>query len=197
LRERVKVRVDGGLKTGRDVIIAAMLGAEEFAFGTAALVSLGCDMARQCHLNTCPTGIATQRENLRAKFSGKSQYLINYLTLLAQEVREWLAQLGVTSLADLVGRADLLQCTREASFDLEPLLVAAPGSLSRPVAPVPQSPIAEQLLVEAEQALCGERSVLTQHSISNADRSIGASLAGEIARRHGNAGLPGASITRI
>ncbi len=197
LRERVKVRVDGGLKTGRDVIIAAMLGAEEFAFGTAALVSLGCDMARQCHLNTCPTGIATQRENLRAKFSGKSQYLINYLTLLAQEVREWLAQLGVTSLDDLIGRADLMQCTGEASFDLEPLLVAAPGGFSRPAVAVPQSPVAGQLLVEAEQALCGEHSVLAQHSISNSDRSIGASLAGEIARRHGNAGLPGVSITCI
>jgi len=197
LRERVKVRVDGGLKTGRDVIIAAMLGAEEFAFGTAALVSLGCDMARQCHLNTCPTGIATQRENLRAKFSGKPQYLINYFTLLAQEVREWLAQLGVRSLDDLIGRADLMQCTGEASFDLEPLLVAAPGGFSRPAVAVPQSPVAGQLLVEAEQALCGEHSVLAQHSISNSDRSIGASLAGEIARRHGNAGLPGVSITCI
>src|SRR5436305_9292617 len=129
LRQRVKVRVDGGLKTGRDIIIGAMLGAEEFGFGTASLVTLGCDMARQCHLNTCPTGIATQRENLRAKFSGKPQYLINYLTLLAEEVREWLAQLGMTGLDDLVGLADLLQCNGEASFDLEPLLIATPGSL--------------------------------------------------------------------
>jgi glutamate synthase domain-containing protein 3 len=154
-------------------------------------------MARQCHLNTCPTGIATQRENLRAKFSGRPQYLINYLTLLAEEVREWLAQLGMTSLDDLVGRADLLQCNGEASFDLEPLLVATPGRFTRAAAAVPRSPVAGQLLVEAEQALHGERSVLMQHSISNSDRSIGASLAGEIARRYGNVGLQGVSTTCI
>src|SRR2546421_4293893 len=118
LRERVTVRVDGGFKTGRDVIIGAMLGAEEFGFGTAILVALGCDMARQCHLNTCPTGIATQREDLRAKFTGKSELIINYLTLLAEEVREWLAQLGMHHLDDLVGRADLLQCAAETSVDI-------------------------------------------------------------------------------
>src|SRR5207249_202368 len=109
LRGRVRLRVDGGLKTGRDVVIGAMLGAEEFGFGTAALVALGCDMARQCHLNTCPTGIATQREDLRAKFTGTPQLLVNYLTLVAQEVRELLAQLGVSRLDDLGGRSDLLQ----------------------------------------------------------------------------------------
>src|SRR5206468_8006562 len=109
LRGRIVVRTDGGLKTGRDVVIAAMLGAEEFGFGTSALVAMGCDMARQCHLNTCPTGIATQREDLRAKFMGTPQLLINYLTLVAQEVRELLAQLGASHLEDLVGRADLLQ----------------------------------------------------------------------------------------
>ncbi|HEU5229110.1 MAG TPA: glutamate synthase large subunit, partial [Ktedonobacteraceae bacterium] len=196
LRKRVKVRVDGGLKTGRDVIIGAMLGAEEFGFGTAALVVLGCDMARQCHLNTCPTGIATQREDLRAKFSGRPQYLINYLTLVAEEVREWLAQLGIARLDDLLGRADLLQCPENCAVDVDSLLVANPERFSpAAVASVPPSPVAEQLLIDAEQALAGERSVLTQHCIHNYDRSIGAGLAGEIARRYGNVGLPGVSIT--
>lgn len=198
LRGRVRLRVDGGLKTGRDVVIGAMLGAEEFGFGTASLVALGCDMARQCHLNTCPTGIATQREELRAKFTGTPQMLIQYLTLVAEEVREWLAQLGVARLDDLVGRADLLQCTGEASVELEPLLTCTPGSSTRtePVA-LPQSAVAEELLAEAEQALNGERSVLVQHQIHNYDRSIGASLAGEIARQHGNAGLRGVSVSSI
>ncbi len=196
LRTRVKVRVDGGLKTGRDVIIGALLGAEEFGFGTAALVTLGCDMARQCHLNTCPTGIATQREDLRAKFTGKPQYLINYLTLVAEEVRELMASLGVARLDDLVGRADLLQCKSESDVDLSALLVSLPVISSRADHKgLPQSEIAEQLLVEAEQALAGEQSVLTQHVIHNYDRSVGISLAGEIARRYGNKGLPGVSIT--
>jgi glutamate synthase domain-containing protein 2/glutamate synthase domain-containing protein 1/glutamate synthase domain-containing protein 3 len=196
LRKRVKVRVDGGFKTGRDVVVGAMLGAEEFGFGTAALVSLGCDMARQCHLNTCPTGIATQREDLRAKFEGRPQYLINFLTLVAEEVREWLAQLGVARLDDIVGRADLLQPAQECDIDVRSLLAQLPVT-SSPDAhrAVPQSAVAEQLLAEAGQALAGERSVLTQHVIHNYDRSVGASLAGEIARRYGNAGLPGVSMT--
>jgi glutamate synthase domain-containing protein 3 len=198
LRKRVKLRVDGGFKTGRDVVVAALLGAEEFGFGTAALVSLGCDMARQCHLNTCPTGIATQREDLRAKFSGRPQFLINYLTLVAEEVREWLAKLGVARLDDIIGRADLLQESthNEVDLDLTPLLAPQPvKSESGTYTAVPTSSVADQLLIEAEPALNGERSIITQHEIHNYDRSIGASLAGEIARRYGNAGLPGVSIT--
>ncbi len=199
LRGRVKLRVDGGLKTGRDVVIGAMLGADEFGFGTASLVALGCDMARQCHLNTCPTGIATQREDLRAKFTGKPQMLVHYLTLVAEEVRELLAQLGMARLEDLIGRADLLQCGEDAGINLESLLVAMPMPSSRQAAGTkpPQSAVAEQLLVEAEQALSGEHSVLTHHHIHNYDRSVGASLAGEIARRYGNAGLLGVSITSV
>ncbi len=196
LRKRVRVRVDGGLKTGRDVIIGAMLGAEEFGFGTAALVALGCDMARQCHLNTCPTGIATQREDLRAKFTGRPQLLVNFLTLIAEEVREIMASLGITRFEDLVGRADLLQCTDAAALDIVGLLTPQPV-LSSPDAhkEVPSSAVADRLLIEAEEALTGERSVITQHSIRNDDRTVGASLAGEIARRYGNKGLPGVSIT--
>jgi glutamate synthase (NADPH/NADH) large chain/glutamate synthase (ferredoxin) len=196
LRKRVRVRVDGGFKTGRDVIVGAMLGAEEFGFGTAALVSLGCDMARQCHLNTCPAGIATQREDLKAKFTGRPQFLINFLTLVAEEVRGWMAELGVARFEDLIGRADLLQASEESPIDLEALRVSIPV-MSSPEArsSVQASPVSRQLLSEVEEALAGERSVLTQHTIHNYDRSIGAGLAGEIARRYGNKGLPGVSIT--
>jgi glutamate synthase domain-containing protein 2/glutamate synthase domain-containing protein 1/glutamate synthase domain-containing protein 3 len=196
LRRRVRVRVDGGLKSGRDVMIGALLGAEEFGFGTAALVSLGCDMARQCHLNTCPAGIATQREDLRAKFTGRPQFLINYLTLVAEEVRGFLAQLGVRKLEDVIGRADLLECSEDVDVDVASLLTSQPV-ISSPDArnTLPQSPVAESLLVDAQPALAGEQSVITQHAIHNYDRSVGASLAGEIARRYGNKGLPGVSIT--
>jgi glutamate synthase (NADPH/NADH) large chain/glutamate synthase (ferredoxin) len=196
LRKRVRVRVDGGFKTGRDVIIGALLGAEEFGFGTAALVSLGCDMARQCHLNTCPAGIATQREDLQAKFTGRPQFLINFLTLVAEEVRELMAQLGVARFEDLIGHADLLQSTDDSPIDLAALSVSIPVISSADArSSVQSSPVAEQLLSEVEEALAGERSVLTQHTIHNYDRSIGASLAGEIARRYGNKGLPGVSVT--
>ena len=196
LRERVRVRVDGGFKTGRDVIIAALLGAEEFGFGTSALVSLGCDMARQCHLNTCPAGIATQREDLRAKFTGRPQFLINYLTQVAEEVREFLAQLGVRKLEDVIGHADLLECSEDVHVDVASLLTLQPVHFSPDAhSSQPQSPVAEQLLVEAEPALAGEQSVITHDIIHNYDRSIGVSLAGEIARRYGNKGLSGVSVT--
>jgi len=153
-------------------------------------------MARQCHLNTCPTGIATQREDLRAKFTGRPQFLINYLTLIAEEVREWLARLGFASLDEVIGRADLLECPEDCDIDVRGMLVAHPEK-SQPGAyrSVPQSAVAEQLLLEAEPALAGESSVITQHVIHNYDRTIGASLAGEIARRYGNTGLPGVSVT--
>ena len=196
LRSRVKVRVDGGFKTGRDVVIGAMFGADEFGFGTAALVSLGCDMARQCHLNTCPAGIATQREDLRAKFTGRPQFLINYLTMVAEEVRELLAQLGIARLDDLIGRADLLEGADDSTVELDSLLVSLPyHAVAGTHKAVPSSPIAAMLVEETEEALAGERSVLTQHTIHNDDRSIGAGLAGEVARRYGNKGLPGVSIT--
>jgi glutamate synthase domain-containing protein 2/glutamate synthase domain-containing protein 1/glutamate synthase domain-containing protein 3 len=196
LRRRVRVRVDGGFKTGRDVIIGALLGAEEFGFGTAALVSLGCDMARQCHLNTCPAGIATQREDLQAKFTGRPQFLINYLTLIAEEVREFLAQLGFRRLEDIIGRADLLQCSQNMDVDVSSLLTTLPVTSSPDArSVVPSSLVAERLLAEAELALAGERSVITHQVIHNYDRSVGVSLAGEIARRYGNKGLPGVSIT--
>ena len=112
-RDQVRLRVDGGLRTGRDVAVAAMLGAEEFGFGTTLLIALGCDMARQCHLNTCPTGIATQREDLRAKFAGRPEDVIGYLTLVAEDVRRILASVGARSLAEVVGRVELLEAMPE------------------------------------------------------------------------------------
>jgi glutamate synthase (ferredoxin) len=131
LRERVSLRTDGGLRNGRDIVIAALLGAEEFGFGTGVLVALGCDMARQCHLNTCPTGIATQREDLRAKFAGRPEHVVNYLFLIAEEVREHLARLGARSLQEVVGRSELLEQDPEATLDLSYVLAQTDGGLPR------------------------------------------------------------------
>jgi glutamate synthase domain-containing protein 2 len=131
LRERVSLRTDGGLRNGRDIVVAALLGAEEFGFGTGLLVALGCDMARQCHLNTCPTGIATQREDLRAKFEGRPEHVVNHLFLLAGEVREHLARLGARSLDDVVGRVELLEQVQGARLDLSFVLAPTDATLPR------------------------------------------------------------------
>jgi len=131
LRERVSLRTDGGLRNGRDIVIAAMLGAEEFGFGTGLLVALGCDMARQCHLNTCPTGIATQRDDLRAKFEGRPEHVVNYLFLIAEEAREHLARAGARSIDDVVGHAELLEALPEATLDLSFVLGAADEAVPR------------------------------------------------------------------
>jgi len=131
LRERVSLRTDGGLRNGRDIVIAALLGAEEFGFGTGVLVALGCDMARQCHLNTCPTGIATQREDLRAKFTGRPEHVVNYLFLIAEEVREYLSKLGARTLQEVVGKVELLEAGENASLDLSYVLASTDPQLPR------------------------------------------------------------------
>jgi glutamate synthase domain-containing protein 2/glutamate synthase domain-containing protein 1/glutamate synthase domain-containing protein 3 len=131
LRERVSLRTDGGLRSGRDIVIAALLGAEEFGFGTGVLVALGCDMARQCHLNTCPTGIATQRDDLRAKFEGRPEHVINHLFHIANEAREHLAALGIATLDDAVGRVDLLEPAGESALDLSFILRESDANLPR------------------------------------------------------------------
>jgi len=131
LRERLTVRTDGGLRTGADIVKAALLGAEEFGMGTMLLVALGCDMARQCHLNTCPTGIATQREDLRAKFTGRPEQVVNYLTLVAEEVRTILASLGARTIDEIVGRVELLEQVPGSRLDLDYLLLAAPAGQPR------------------------------------------------------------------
>src|SRR5256886_4432952 len=130
LRERVSLRTDGGLRSGRDIIVAALLGAEEFGFGTGVLVALGCDMARQCPLNTCPTGIATQNEELRAKFEGPPEHVVNYLFLIAEEVREHLARLGARGVDEIVGRVELLEQKADTALDLS--YVLAPTDASQP-----------------------------------------------------------------
>jgi glutamate synthase (ferredoxin) len=131
LRERVSLRTDGGLRSGRDIVVAALLGAEEYGFGTGVLVALGCDMARQCHLNTCPTGIATQREDLRAKFEGRPEHVINYLFLIAEETREHLSRLRARSLEEVIGRVDLLEAPADAPLDLSFVLGATDADLPR------------------------------------------------------------------
>src|SRR6266436_2559882 len=132
LRERVSLRTDGGLRSGRDIVIASLLGAEEFGFGTGVLVALGCDMARQCHLNTCPTGIATQREDLRAKFTGRPEHVITYLTLLAEEARRHLAEAGARTIDEVVGRVELLtEANNELGLDLS-FILRAPADPAAP-----------------------------------------------------------------
>jgi glutamate synthase domain-containing protein 2/glutamate synthase domain-containing protein 1/glutamate synthase domain-containing protein 3 len=192
LRGRVRLRTDGGLRTARDIVMAALLGADEFAFGTAVLVALGCDMARQCHLNTCPTGIATQRPDLRAKFRGKPEHVVRYFEELAAEVRQLLAQLGLPSLAAATGRTDLLeQVNRAAGIDLKPLLAAVTvaeatagavrwqgGRNDRPETYAPKDEAWVEPALAAFKA--GKPYSLETH-ISNEDRTLGARLAGEIA----------------
>jgi glutamate synthase (NADPH/NADH) large chain len=133
LRGRVTLRTDGGLRTGRDIVMAAMMGAEEYGIGTAALIAMGCIMVRQCQSNTCPVGVCTQNQELRDKFTGSADKVVNLITFYAQEVREILASIGARSLSDVIGRADLLsQVSRGADnlddLDLNPLLIKVDGS---------------------------------------------------------------------
>jgi glutamate synthase (ferredoxin) len=207
LRGRIIVRTDGGIKTGRDVVVAAMLGAEEFGFGTAAVVSIGCDMARQCHLNTCPTGVATQREDLRAKFDGTPEQAVHFFTHLAEEVREILASLGCRKLDEVIGRSDLLQRresppgSRAAEVDVTRVLSAADPSWTKPrlhvqprnVRPM-DTTLEPQILRDAEEAIERGRKVRLSYRVLNSDRAVGARLAGEIARRHHSDGLPEGTI---
>ncbi|HUA08467.1 MAG TPA: glutamate synthase large subunit [Candidatus Acidoferrales bacterium] len=187
LRGRVRLRTDGGIANARDVVVAALLGADEYAFGTAILVSLGCDMARQCHLNTCPAGIATQKPELRAKFRGKTEHVVRFLTNLAQDVRVLLASLGLRSLDEAIGRVDLLDQVRDdGGLDLRAMLARTGdgpirhegGRNDRPVDRVPID------LAWIEPALAAAKSgepLRRRERIGNADRTLGARLAGRLA----------------
>jgi glutamate synthase (ferredoxin) len=202
LRERIEVRVDGGLRTGRDVVVAALLGAEAFGFGTAAVVALGCAMARHCHLNTCPTGIATQRPDLRRKFRGTPEQVVAYFTLIAEDVRRILASLGQRRLDDIVGRADLLErverpeTPRAQLLDLSLLLgnPATPAERRRHTAPRNDRPGIVSLDAEILEALgpALERGepFAASYRIGNHHLTAGARIAGHIARRFGAAGAP-------
>ncbi|HUB29429.1 MAG TPA: glutamate synthase large subunit [Terracidiphilus sp.] len=192
LRGRVRLRTDGGLRTARDIVMAALLGADEFAFGTAVLVALGCDMARQCHLNTCPTGIATQRPELRAKFRGKPEHVVRFFDELAAEVRQLLATLGLASLREAIGRTDLVEQVRwDAGLDLKPLLAAAKiateiggavrwegGRNDRPEAHEPMDDAWVEPALEAFKTGVPYR---VETRVSNEDRTLGARLAGQLA----------------
>jgi len=206
LRASVRLQVDGQLKTGRDVVIGALLGADEFGFATAPLIAAGCVMMRKCHLNTCPVGIATQDPQLRAKFAGKPEHIVNYLFFVAEEVRSILSRLGARSLDEIIGRTELLRQRadlggRAATFDLSPLLhVPAEGNdiARRRASSAKESriPAADLELLEiVRPALEGGERVMVARAIRNVDRTMGASIAGEIARRHGDAGLPDDRIT--
>src|SRR4029077_10485111 len=178
LRERVRLRVDGGFKFARDVIFGAILGADEFGFGTAALLAIGCVMARQCHLNTCPVGIATQDEKLRARFAGKPEMVVNYFCYLADEVRNRMAQLGVRSLKELSGWYDLL----ETRSGMDALLIV-PISESRRVAPQ-QEPALHAAAKDASRHFAEDLGAPRKMEvIQNSDRSVGAGMSGELMRR--------------
>ena len=200
LRSRVALQVDGQLKTGRDIVIETMLGAEEYGFATSALIVLGCVMMRKCHLNTCPVGVATQNAELRKRFKGDADYLVNFFTFMATEVREILAEIGVRSLTEIVGRTDLL--APKAPFGDEKIdkadlskLIAMPEVASmdelrhtRGQEPIERSPLVNSLEVAMSNGFSAE------FPICNTDRSIGAQLAGEVALTYGELGLPSDSF---
>jgi len=200
LRGRVRLRVDGGLKTGRDVLLAALLGADEVAFGTALLVAQGCLMVRSCHLDTCPVGIATQRPELRAKFAATPEMVASYLLYVAEEVRRRLGALGLRSVDEAVGRVDLLRRRstsdpRADVLDLVPLLARGGDGPSRfagePLPPADGGELGELLAWDAEPALEEARLLELSYRIANGDRTVGARLGGELARRFGSGPPPG------
>ena len=199
LRGRVRVRVDGGFKTGRDVVVAALLGADEFSFGTALLLAEGCLMVRSCHLDTCPVGIASQRPELRAKFGGTPEMVEAYLRFVALEVREHLARLGLRTLDEAVGRVELLRQRRTGdpsadALDLGALLTRTGQGHARYVGePVPHEGdrLGALLLAQGKAAISGARLVEAAYQITNADRAIGARLGGAIAKAVGSAAPAG------
>jgi len=186
-RGRVRLRTDGGLATARDVLIAALLGADEYAFGTAVLVAIGCDMARQCHLNTCPTGIATQRPELRAKFRGKPEHVVAFFMELANELRALLARYGLRSIEEAIGRTDLLEQVRfDGNLDLQRMLSRdQPGPASwqglRNNQPTVEPALDEPWVGPALEAIQSGRPFMATAHIANEHRAVGARLAGELA----------------
>ncbi|AGN01809.1 glutamate synthase [Salinarchaeum sp. Harcht-Bsk1] len=199
LRDRIRVSADGGMKTGRDVAVAAMLGAEEYVFGTAALVTGGCVMARQCHKNTCPVGVATQREQLRERFPGQPEHVVNYMTFIAQELREIMAELGIETVDELVGRVDLLdqrddvEHPKAKNVDLSEVLAEPAGDQRRKVREQTHE-VDEQLdwdlIDDAEPAIEDGQAVTLDAEISNADRAVGATLSNAVVKEHGGDDLP-------
>ncbi len=207
LRGFIRLQADGGLKTGLDVIKAAILGAESFGFGTAPMVALGCKYLRICHLNNCATGVATQNQKLRDDhFNGTVEMVVNFFTFVATETREWLARLGVPSLEALIGRTDLLELlpgetTKQGKLDLAPILHKAQEAAGQPEfcqvpsnLPFDRGEKAEMMLAQTLPAIEAKSGGEFAFQVTNCDRSIGARLSGEIARRHGNMGMESAPL---
>ena len=202
LRGQVVLQADGQLKTGRDIILMALMGAEEYGFATSALIVLGCVMMRKCHQNTCPVGVATQNEELRKRFHGRSEYLVNFFTFLAQEVREYLAEMGFTKMDDIIGRTDLIERKsgtddpnpKHALIDFTRLLTRIDNSAAiRHVIDQDHaiSTVKDVTIIDAAQvAIEHEKEISLEYTIANTDRAIGAMLSGVIAKKYGERGLP-------
>ncbi|RYE78832.1 MAG: glutamate synthase subunit alpha, partial [Hyphomicrobiales bacterium] len=207
LRGRIALQVDGGLRTARDIVIGALLGADEFGFATAPLIAAGCIMMRKCHLNTCTVGVATQDPVLRKRFKGQPEHVINFFFFLAEDVREIMAEMGVKNFDELVGRSDWLD-KKEAiehwkakGLDFarifhkpEPGTGVAIRNVERQVHPI-ESVLDRTLIAKAGASLDSGAPVVIESAIRNVDRSTGAMISGEIAKRHGGLGLPDDTIT--
>ena len=196
MRGRVRLRTDGGLATAQDVLIAALLGADEYAFGTAVLVALGCDMARQCHLNTCPTGIATQKPELRAKFRGKPEHVVRFFEQLSSDLQRLLARYGLPSIEAAVGRSDLLEQVKfDGNLDLQPMLARGFDGPTRWIGvrndqPIAGAPLDEIWVEPAMAAVEAGLPFVVGSKIANRDRAVGSRLAGELSLRRAQGELP-------
>src|SRR5207302_1990500 len=202
LRGRIAVQVDGGLRTGRDVAIGALLGADEFGFATAPLIAAGCIMMRKCHLNTCPVGVATQDPELRKKFQGQPEHVINFFFFVAEDLRRIMAELGFRKLDDMVGRVDCLvqrtdvQHWKAKGIDLSAILYNPPvphhvgRRQTQPQDHGLEAALDRHLIKQCQKALEKQIPVSVSLPIRNVHRTVGAMLSGEIARRYGSAGLP-------
>lgn len=202
LRGQVKLQTDGQLKTGRDIVLMALFGAEEFGFATSALIVLGCVMMRKCHINTCPVGVATQDEELRKRFHGRHEYLVNFFTFLAEEVREYLAEMGFTSLDEIIGRTDLLErkdVNNDSKYDLLDFTrltyfpeQAAMTAIRQVVTQDHRIDHVKdrEIIRHAAAAIEFQKEISLDYTIANTDRSVGAMLSGHVASLYGGAGLP-------
>jgi glutamate synthase (NADPH/NADH) large chain len=206
LRSRIAVQVDGGLRTGRDVAIGALLGADEFGFATAPLIAAGCIMMRKCHLNTCPVGVATQDPVLRARFTGQPEHVINYFFFVAEELRQIMAEMGFRTLSEMVGRVDRLDMRqaidhwKASGVDLSRILYQAPAADGKPLYNTEtqdhglDAALDNDLIAAAQPALEKGDAVRIEREVRNVNRTVGAMLSGEVAKRHGHAGLPDGRI---
>jgi len=206
LRSRVRLQTDGQMKTGRDVVVAAMLGAEEFGFATVPLVALGCVMMRACHKNTCPAGIATQEPDLRKLFTGKPEYVVNFMMMVARETREYMARLGISRLDDLIGRSDLLEVNDAIDFwkakgldfgaifhraEAEPQEVRKSTAVKHDL----RKTLDHKIVPLVREAIDTARPVNVSMRIRNVHRGVGTIVSGHVARSHGGKGLPDETIT--